>query len=85
MEGERFEDGSEDLNKVFDNGIDATTRVDDPHLAWSECEDEEIGDDLDSEDEREQATQDGGADDEDWELAERGAVFEHDRAVHFYY
>jgi len=83
MEGERVEDGPEDLNRGFDNGLDATTRVDDPDLAWSECEDEEIGDDLDSEDEREQATQDGGADDEDWELAERGVVLEHDLAVHF--
>lgn len=83
MEGERFEDSPEELNSTFDDGLDTATRIDDPDLVWSESENEEIGDDLDSEDERELATQDGGADDEDWELAERGAVLERERAVHF--
>ena len=55
--------------------------IDDPNLSWSESEDEEIGHDLDSEDERGQTTQYGGADDEDWELTERGAVSERVRAV----
>lgn len=85
MEGERFEDSPEDLNRAFDDGLDTVTHIDDPDLAWSESENEEIGDDLDSEDERELATQDGGADDEDWELAERGAVLEREHAVHFYH
>src|SRR5258706_5463695 len=76
MQDERFEDGSEHLDRAFDDNLDTVARIDDPDLAWSEPEDEEIGGDLDSEDEREQATKDGGADDEDWELAERGAVLE---------
>lgn len=74
MQDEHFEDGSKHLNRTFDDNFDTVARIDDPDLAWSEPEDGEIEDNLDSEDEREQATQDGGADDEDWELAERGAV-----------
>ena len=76
MQDERLENGSEHLKKAFVDNLDTVARIDDPDLAWSEPEDEEIGDNLDSEDEREQATQDRGADDEDWELAERGAVLE---------
>jgi hypothetical protein len=76
MDGERFEDGPEDLKRAFGDALNTATRVDDSDLAWSESEDEGIGDDLNSEDEREQATQDGGADDEDWELAEGGTVLE---------
>lgn len=81
MKEERFEDSSEHHNNDFDNNLNTVARVDDPDLSWSESEDEAIGDDLDSEDEREQATQCGGAADEDWELAERGAVLERERAV----
>ena len=85
MKEERFEDNSEHHNKDFDNDLDTVARIDDPDLSWSESEDEAIGDGLDSEDEREQTTQYGGADDEDWELAERGAVLECERAVHVYH
>ena len=85
MKEDSFEDDSEHRNKDSDKDLDTVARIDDPDLSWSESEDEEIGDDLDSEDEREQTTQYGGADDEDWELAERGAVLECERAVHFYH
>lgn len=74
MQGERFEDAPEDPDEAIGDDFNTTARIDDPHLIWSESENEEIGVDLDSEDERELATQDHGADDEDWELAERGAV-----------
>jgi len=85
MQDERFEDAPEALNRGFDDRLDTAARIDDPDLTWGGFEDEEIGDDLDSEDEREQATQDGGADDEDWELAERGAVLEREQTEHFYH
>ena len=81
MKEERFEDSSEHRNDDFDNNIDTVARIDDPDLSWSDSEDEEIGHDLDSEDEREQSTRYDGADDEDWELAERGAVSKRERAV----
>jgi len=75
MQDERFEDDPKDLDWTVDGAPNTAARIDDPDLAWSESEGEEIGDDFDSEGERELATQDGGADDEDWELTERGAVF----------
>jgi hypothetical protein len=73
MQDERFEDAPEGLDKAIGDEHNSAARIDDPDLAWSASEYEEIGD-FDSEDERELATQDHGADDEDWELAERGAV-----------
>ena len=82
MQDERFEDAPEDPNGTIYDAVDAVVRIDDPDLAWSESEDE-IGDDFDSADERELDTQDGGADDEDWELAERGAVQAREHTVHF--
>lgn len=83
MQDERFEDAPEALDRAIHDDLNTADRIDDPDLAWSESEDEEIEDDFGSEDEKELATQDGGADDEDWELAEGGAVLECDRAVQF--
>jgi hypothetical protein len=83
MQDECSEDAAKEISLAIYNATNTAAAIDDPDLAWSESEDEEIGDDFDSEDEREMDTQDGGADDEDWELAERGAAPKHERTMHF--
>lgn len=85
MQDEHLKDAPEDLDRAINSVLNTADRTDDSDLAWSESEDEGIGDDFDSEGEIELASQDGGADHEDWELAERGVVLERDSAGHFCY